>query len=907
MEQFQRFEEDQQIQTYQQPVGFNPVRSTSESGAIRQQAGIQRQSEQFYNQSLKQRQDIRAYNWKVKDQNDANYYNYIDQLKQFIPGAQAFLQQKVDEGIKRNELEAANEEWQEVYDNGFTDEQRAEEAQGRAAETDANINFGSATEDAMKVTGNPEIARITSEQNPYRRAAKAKIYAQRMASENPIALQNHLQQFSQDYAAANGGMSPTAAEIRAEVASHNGAYWAQTGLNQFKPTFLGEKYVSTYRANQEKVIGSQLTANRISDGAVIRTQAVAGTTQETVEADPAGHFSTFIADTAATLNGRGAPYGHAQALADYKKALVATGMDRNQIESVLRRIPDPVLKGKTLAERSGMKQEMDIAVSNRNQNAQTVRRREEQIEYDQKVEAFAPAYTAADETTRRKMLLEFNRGTSHMLYADRSALNRLTRGLNDPQAANAARMRLDEIARNGGTITKEMLDAEPSLTYQDYRYYLDAGRRNNQQKTEEEKQIDGYLGQVVKEAGTFFYKDLGDGTGIKNTPLGDRLEDVLRTELQFQLAEVQRSPDTAGLKRSQQIQIAAGRTTKLAKTKYGVGLTQKDVDRLKNDDDPDNDVADPIFATNAGNPKPDALSATSQLDQFDANAATIDLDEAKSVYSKEELDQRVKQIEGGGAPIFPTWRERQIMQDQGIVLSDLINRQRAALNQPAIPDSVWEQQIKNLSPETRAIFLNPATTDEQRARTTGEMEMPAQPAPTEQVQTQQQTGQGGPSLPVSTDAQGNRFNQAAVLANPDYGRFAAPYLPLIEKAAAASGVPAALLAALGGQESHFKNFEGPDLGGGMGRAQGPFQVVPYWHPTAPDYKTDMYGHILYAANYLKSLYDEEGSWKGAMRRYNGGYGDDEYQDPVLKNAYGYGMSTLLSDRGFMRPTFAQLA
>ena len=93
----------------------------------------------------------------------------------------------------------------------------------------------------------------------------------------------------------------------------------------------------------------------------------------------------------------------------------------------------------------------------------------------------------------------------------------------------------------------------------------------------------------------------------------------------------------------------------------------------------------------------------------------------------------------------------------------------------------------------------------------------------------------------------------------------------------------------------------------MGRAQGPFQVVPYWHPDAPNYKTDMYGHILYAANYLKSLYDQEGSWKGAMRRYNGGYRDDEYQDPVLKNAYGYGMSTLLSDRGFMRPTFAQFA
>ena len=138
-------------------------------------------------------------------------------------------------------------------------------------------------------------------------------------------------------------------------------------------------------------------------------------------ADPVGHFNTFIADTAATVNGRGNPYGRAQALADYKKALVATGMDISQVKGVLSQIPDPVLKGKSLLDRPGVSQEIDIAVSNRNQNAQTVRRRDEQREYDQKFEAFAQAYTAADETKRRQMLLDFNRGTAHMLYADRSA------------------------------------------------------------------------------------------------------------------------------------------------------------------------------------------------------------------------------------------------------------------------------------------------------------------------------------------------------------------------------------------------------------------------------------------------------------------------------------------------------
>ena len=190
-----------------------------------------------------------------------------------------------------------------------------------------------------------------------------------------------------------------------------------------------------------------------------------------------------------------------------------------------------------------------------------------------------------------------------------TALHRtvVTKGLTDPQAANAARMRLDQLARDGKTITKEMLDAEPSLTYQDYRYYLDAGRRSSQQKTEEEKTIDGYLKQAVKDAGDSFYKDLGDGTGLKKTPLGDQLADVLRTELQFQLAEVQRDPNTANLDREQQIGVAADRAMKIAKTKYGVGLTQDEVDDFNKDDNPDNDVSDPIFATNAGIAKPGTL------------------------------------------------------------------------------------------------------------------------------------------------------------------------------------------------------------------------------------------------------------------------------------------------------------
>ena len=48
------------------------------------------------------------------------------------------------------------------------------------------------------------------------------------------------------------------------------------------------------------------------------------------------------------------------------------------------------------------------------------------------------------------------------MYANRSALNRLTKGLTDPQAANDARMRLDQM-RDGKLLPKKCLITEHLL------------------------------------------------------------------------------------------------------------------------------------------------------------------------------------------------------------------------------------------------------------------------------------------------------------------------------------------------------------------------------------------------------------------------------------------------------------
>jgi hypothetical protein len=168
MEQFQRFEEEQQIQTYQQPVGFNPVRSVSQGGAIRQQYSQYQQSQQFYNQSLDARAAIRQSNTEQANANFANNTSnfVLDKLSELAPTLGKMYQEERDRQNKAAEIEGANNEWQQVYDNGFTDEQRAEEATVLGAESQGNQTFAAATTDAQQTTGSSEIARITAEKNP---------------------------------------------------------------------------------------------------------------------------------------------------------------------------------------------------------------------------------------------------------------------------------------------------------------------------------------------------------------------------------------------------------------------------------------------------------------------------------------------------------------------------------------------------------------------------------------------------------------------------------------------------------------------------------------------------------------------------------------------------------------------
>lgn len=90
-------------------------------------------------------------------------------------------------------------------------------------------------------------------------------------------------------------------------------------------------------------------------------------------------------------------------------------------------------------------------------------------------------------------------------------------------------------------------------------------------------------------------------------------------------------------------------------------------------------------------------------------------------------------------------------------------------------------------------------------------------------------------------------------------RFAA----LFQSAEYKYGIPRFLLAKQAEQESDYN----PDAQSGAG-AQGIMQIVPRWHPGVDPFNVP--DAILYAAKFMRELYERFGSWSMALAAYNAG-------------------------------------
>lgn len=104
---------------------------------------------------------------------------------------------------------------------------------------------------------------------------------------------------------------------------------------------------------------------------------------------------------------------------------------------------------------------------------------------------------------------------------------------------------------------------------------------------------------------------------------------------------------------------------------------------------------------------------------------------------------------------------------------------------------------------------------------------------------------------------------------------ASPYLPLLKSVEQSFGIPETLLTRMAWIESRFS----PAAYNASSGATGILQIVPKAHPGVN--AKDPNAAIPYAANYLRQLYGQFGSWEKAAAAYNWGPGN--LQKDIAKN------------------------
>lgn len=97
------------------------------------------------------------------------------------------------------------------------------------------------------------------------------------------------------------------------------------------------------------------------------------------------------------------------------------------------------------------------------------------------------------------------------------------------------------------------------------------------------------------------------------------------------------------------------------------------------------------------------------------------------------------------------------------------------------------------------------------------------------------------------------------------------WMPALNAAEQANGLPPNLLARMAYQESHFRDDIINCTTQSSAGAQGILQIVPSQHPGVNP--CDPYASITYAAAWMAQLYKQFGSWQLAVAAYNAGPGN----------------------------------
>lgn len=916
---FKRFEEETQQKTYQQPIGFSPQTSVSQSGAIGQQYKQNLQSSSFYENSLKSRDAIRQANDTIKEANfqDNDLFKTIDTLSSFLPKANEIVQNKVKEYTKAKEQEGYVGEMQRVYEFGFNDDELAEMNAQQQDEALTNAGFSEAQREAFRKTGNPELAHVIGMKNPYAQAGAARAYAERVAASDPTGLQEALRRAKAD----NNGDPLSESQIRSTQASYNGRNWVASGLTGFKPTFLGEKYWNSFRSNQEKVISKEILTNRIQQSEI--DVEVAGSnfmTDLKAGKDINGLLDTYMSVYTSALDGNGSARSRTNAWNSIAELMGNSDMSVPQIEQAFEKLTDPatgrpsnVTKAKYMQKALKLRQGI-IDADKKREKAQV------QENADNAMSALQDEADGMEfgSGVQKAAWLQ-QQATERGLYSDYrgASFSQLTNEINrlkNPLQANA---RKDYYARQD-VIREAELAADPYLTNKEKDILRGSERYESYAENEALKQAskdtDQTLLAELKGISDQYVTTAPNGEmNVKGTQ-ARRMMQILKKDYEFELAQVRVEQENKDKDIARQSVIATERALEKAKKRYGLGMTLEDAKKAG--------VTNPIMAT--GRDKAlsmDDLNESTMVEQVNA----MKLEDPKSYLNvggdndssyRNNLERRTNDWLDGSPALDISPLEMEAMRKFGVPFSDLINMARLQSGLPAIPYSRWEAGLKALKethPQLVQALLNPNGSVSAKQRALNLMNPTPPATPPAEVRTAQVSGE--------RDAAGNTFSANAVAATygqtPQQQANVKRMLPSIETASQKTGVPSALIAAHIGTESSFMPRSGPNTR--YGNAVGPMQIIPMWHPNMPQ---DEAGQIEYGANYMNELrYKTDGvhpsappvgSYSRGLFLYSGDHNrpysnsDREYVEGTLNEAYGFGMNELLSSTEMLRPSVQRL-
>ena len=827
MEPFQRFQEEQIPQSAQQQVGFSPNRVADIGQEILQQYQQGVEANRFSDTAFEKKRNLVAENAQTRIDNTQKYYGALGKLVEFSDTLNTVAQFQA-ERFKENQKAQANiEVLNEVWKNGATDEQK-QQLQSIRTEAQQETNIRADAADAsIKETGNNDIARWINSTNPWRAMYRAEALARSRKDEYPAELEAQLRNSEDELPGLGIRVKDAkgATQRRAAVSYIRNKYWQESGLSIINPALLDEKLFPEMKKAEGVILSTLDREDRVVVDSARRDEILANLPD-------AEDIGLVVRELAQLSNANGAPTGNKAAwnlinseLAD----LYAEGsIDAGDLDRMAQQ-PDPVVKGKTIAEaRKGWARDIVINGSSIIGNVRSAEKQNLTIQGESWQENYIKEnFTNEDGTLKQPTaqdVLKFKQQWYNTPYGriQPDIWNNFTATYGPKADQEAQVAKYEALLKNNGVFTSDMVKRDlPSAYWGQYMPYA-VDSTENKAKAAASK---NYLGNLEKRVLKQFGSETGDPLSPKvaNAKSNIIMRDMRSMYEQYYAAAKRQNPEGSPEQWAQTAEIEtdkyfAENTLGKEREKYLQGIDQI--------------AATPIVASQANKEWVAKINGAYGADGDKA------LDKPGVFYTQADLQDISKKINEG--MYVPDWKMQQLALRFNVPINELITRQLKAFdpNAEMIPPTPTTQALQAVPADVRAAALGDKPGFIRTNRAIGQLNL----------------------------GDGTYNDRAPMIRGEDPN-------PYIRAAAQKYGIPPAILASLLDQESSYSDDV---VFGSRHSTAGAIGIAQFLPGTAAEMGIDPYDwkqSIEGAAKYLDHMMKNYGfTLEEAIYAYNAGPG-----------------------------------